>query len=155
VITFNYDLVLERLAASVPGSKLLVVKPGQVSGMDGHAKVLKLHGSVNWALDPDSGLIQVGQKEDFALTCEPERLCIASPGPSKVKTTGYFADLWRLAAAELTRARQIAFIGYRMPPTDVRAADWILSAIATGVAYWKEQLRNPRKSRGIREVTPP
>jgi hypothetical protein len=153
VITFNYDLVLEKLIAAVPESKLLIVKPGQVNGMDDHAKVLKLHGSVNWDLDPGSGTIQVGEPDDFALRCDANHLCIASPGPSKAQKTACFADLWHLAAAELTRARRIVFIGYRMPPTDVRAADWILAAIATCAAYWKKALK-PRRNRRTNATIP-
>ena len=157
IITFNYDRVLENLIevlgfekgplGIVPpvGPKSADVPPPQPqqTSMLSHgthqAKVQKLHGSVDWHLAPGD-LVQIGREKTYALRCEDECLCIAGPGPSKIKRTRQFESLWVAAEQALREASKIAFIGYRFPPTDVEAARRLLGAISDNTAKRRKAL---------------
>jgi hypothetical protein len=151
IITFNYDLVLERLRDARNedasrthgdnGSKLFVVKPGQVDDpgkWSGCTPVLKLHGSVDWCKQtlnkgqPNERVFVEVKDPLFALRCKPEELAIATPGPSKAREAKGFKALWDLATSALAEADEVVFIGYRFPETDADAREALLGAIGDG-----------------------
>lgn len=131
IITFNYDLVIERLALSIP--KLAVVEPSGVAAAPLNSiPLLKLHGSVDWKrVAVTGGPVQyrTGQSDDFAVTCDDNELAIATPGLTKRAMVGGFGALWQQAEAELIAADAIVFVGYRFPPTDSEALSRLLGAI--------------------------
>jgi hypothetical protein len=140
VITFNYDLVIEKLAEAVratTGEKFRV--PTSVpEGMTfpGMVTVLKLHGSVNWRMTAGGNAKPevVAQADDyFALSCPSDEMVIASPGPTKLATTvgGPLSSLWAAATFALRRAEAVVFVGYRFPPTDSAARRELIDAIGT------------------------
>lgn len=69
------------------------------------------------------------QADDFALTCKPEELAIATPRPSKLKEAKGFESIWNLACEALDTADAIVFIGFRFPETDAYARERLLEAI--------------------------
>ncbi|MCM2333470.1 MAG: SIR2 family protein [Anaeromyxobacteraceae bacterium] len=129
VVTFNYDLVLEKLGAA-NGGKLSVAVPGQVRPMG--VDVLKLHGSVDWEVTGDaSPAFTAMGRDEFPLECkDADQLVIASPGPTKQRITGLLSTLWRSAEAALEEAQAVVFVGYRFPPTDPDARHRLLAALA-------------------------
>jgi hypothetical protein len=128
VLTFNYDLVPDRLAS---GSKLRVLAPSEAP-QPGFVNVIKLHGSVNWRRAGETRPSEINVEADleFALSCEDRELAIASPGPTKQTITRQLEPLWGVAESAIKSANAIVFVGYRFPPTDANARTRLLSAIA-------------------------
>jgi hypothetical protein len=115
IITFNYDLVPEKLADK---TNLHVLLPGEELAPGNVAPVLKLHGSVNWKLE--KGQITVAD-ELFALHGPGDEIAIATPGPSKRSMASAFQHLWTRARSALAKAEAVVFVGYRFPQTDADA----------------------------------
>ncbi len=133
IISFNYDLVVERLDSESP-TKLYVVPPGPKRELPlDKVPLIKLHGSVDWLRIPGQGVpdtFAARQAEDFAITCEDSQLAIASPGMTKQRAVrDDFASLWAQAADALAKADAVVFIGYRFPPTDSEALSQLLAAL--------------------------
>jgi SIR2-like protein len=133
VITFNYDLVVERLGKNPklhPGNKFNVLLPPANSFPPDHVTVLKLHGSVNWRRTETD--VTAVEDDYFALGCKEEEMTIATPGPSKFSNSagGPLESLWVAAKSALRTADAIVFVGYRFPPTDSAARRNLIEAIA-------------------------
>lgn len=134
VISFNYDLVLEKLAAR-PGSKLRVLLPSECPQGPKQlprdvVPVFKLHGSVDWQKN------QAGQVErrklDEILADTESAPFIAAPGRSKQDAVKELEPLWREARNALGRAWALEIVGYGFPATDTAARTWIQSAYSSG-----------------------
>ena len=132
IISFNYDLVVERLGMEEP-HKLFVVPPGAKDMPADKVPLIKLHGSLNWRRMPGTGVpdrFETERGEEFALGCEDYELAIASPGLTKQRAVrDYFSALWTRAEEALAVADAVVFIGYRFPPTDSEALSRLLTAI--------------------------
>jgi hypothetical protein len=125
VVTFNYDIVLEGLAASRKRVSFQYREKKADSSL-----LLKLHGSVNWLLQGTQAVETDGGDVRVALTCNDHQLAIAGPGPGKQKlSSGLFKWCWDEALAALANATAIVFVGYRFPPTDAEAREKLLGAI--------------------------
>jgi hypothetical protein len=139
VITFNYDLVLERLfdpncawwrARSRPPFHL--VRPDTTAGertAETSVVIYKLHGSVNWQRHEDGTYAE--SAEPFAATRAKNghEMGIATPGPNKREMVKEFDALWNGACGALIQAARVAFVGYRFPDTDAYARKRLLQAI--------------------------
>ncbi len=142
VITFNYDLVIEKLQRGTPArDKLRVLLPSLTAGRpsplrldETRVSIIKLHGSANWfAAARDPSVVQVvADTDDYcALECPDDKMVIASPGPTKFLTVnGLLSPLWEAAKVAIKMADAIVFIGYRFPPTDSTARRELIEAIA-------------------------
>lgn len=132
IITFNYDLVLERLEKKPhDGFMVQVVTPSTKKRISGRAPIFKLHGSINWGNIEFSKGREFRVVEDyFALRCTGDELVIASPGPSKEITTGELTVIWGHAEKALKNCEAVVFVGYRFPPTDSRAREFILESLS-------------------------
>lgn len=141
IITFNYDCVPELLNKQT--NTISVVLPELVNNYFPKARLMKLHGSVNWKIEglaPDAESIPTGQETikvvpqqdfDFALKCGDHELAIASPGPIKrAVSAGWLGKLWETAEAAIREANAITFIGFRFPPSDSHARGRLLGAIS-------------------------
>jgi hypothetical protein len=131
VITFNYDLVLEKLAAK-EASRLYVLGPNEDPGAARKAvPVLKLHGSINW-LRLQAGNhaeYQTGRSDTEFLDVDGSQLAIASPGPTKLALTQELRGLWLAAENAIREADAVVFVGYRFPPSDSMAQERLLAAL--------------------------
>jgi hypothetical protein len=128
VITFNYDRVLETLGQNfeVPLPSEVGSPPSPFHGV----RVLKLHGSVDWAVEA-TGCSRV--QWDLPFQKPATELAIAAPGRSKASMTDtLFQPLWHAAKIALRKADAIIFLGYSFPPTDAQARQGLLGAIAEG-----------------------
>jgi hypothetical protein len=161
VITFNYDLVVERLNAwrqssNVGPGAVEARLPGDSKAPSGSsAQLLKLHGSVNWqAKGGAEGRIAVAAGEYFALTGRAEEIVIASPGPTKARTAERLGTLWEQGKAALKEADAIVFIGYRFPPSDSQAREQLLGAVRENTAGFLalHVVLGPERGRDVRRM---
>ena len=139
IVTFNYDMVLERLgeddrvlkfgAASVLGP---TTREQDVAELDEArvVKILKLHGSVSWFKMGTSTMTALLDSEAAKQLGEGSVPVIVGPGPEKVRhQEGELKILWKLAEAALKAADVIVFLGYRFPPSDSQSRTSLLGAI--------------------------
>jgi len=137
VITFNYDLVLER--AIIGERRSVDYKLGQIGKTySSGIPFLKLHGSLNWVYCPDCGRWEiyeepVGHKYNrMACTRKcggyKERL-IVPPNPSKGEYLGVLNELWRKADRLLSQADEIVIIGYSLPEIDISARELLVDSV--------------------------
>src|SRR5271165_5102998 len=135
VISFNYDLVVERALRPVAEEKGIPFG-GHIYGFDvgtsdGHRapKILKLHGSSNWRLD-EGGFSTGRSWKDFDRrpgylrhTGTGTQFPIFLPFWDKNIEKGPWLDLWRMAYLQLRRSDVLLIWGYSLPPTDVKARE--------------------------------
>ncbi|HUO36242.1 MAG TPA: hypothetical protein VMU43_14735 [Candidatus Acidoferrum sp.] len=140
-ITFNYDLCLDYALHSN------VMRPNYcLTDNESGIKLLKLHGSLNWARCPDCNKIVAWNLSDFfkqfvgpdfssinliklkiAENLSKYRHCannaprvpfIAPPTWNKTMYHKELENVWRAAARELSDAENIIICGYSLPDTD-------------------------------------
>jgi hypothetical protein len=158
IVSFNYDLVLEKLGRwrteRAPGvvSPIHVVHPCHnldPKQFEGATRILKLHGSVDWKKTKKSVqlaggetitrvTVTVGKDEWHALDCADEELAIATPGPSKELESLEFESIWGLAMVAIRAADVVALLGYSFPATDAFAKTVLLDAIGGNKAVLGE-----------------
>jgi len=134
IVTFNYDLVLETLGDSqlaAPVSRKGVATPGKPKPLSGYVPIYKLHGSVNWFVN-HNGTVHDDGVDIFRSTISNHTPLIGTPGVSKRTVRDKFLDsIWEEAKKALTEAEVVVFLGYRSPPSDPDARQFILDAIST------------------------
>ncbi|MBN1126872.1 MAG: hypothetical protein JXA82_17860 [Sedimentisphaerales bacterium] len=142
VITFNYDIGVEMAfyrAGIVPQYCL----PNEKTGSP--VKLLKLHGSLNWAMDKSQGIIPLNMNDYFQKygvdwghneaslligshlhdyfekhkKVDVESLPVLVPPTwNKTDYQQSITSVWQQAAKELGEAESIFVIGYSLPETD-------------------------------------
>jgi hypothetical protein len=133
VVSFNYDRVLELLIGKPKRDRgFQVFPPNALSDVEQIAPyVFKLHGSVDWKREEKDNAVTYSVQTDpeFALTCDPDAIGIATPGPGKRIAVQELARVWEEAGRRAKKAEIIVFVGYRFPPSDAEARtkllDWI------------------------------
>ena len=136
VISFNYDLVLDRLSSD-RHSKIRVLMPNEC--IEAHDRwevppavvpVLKLHGSVDWV---ENGEEMVERSNVREILMKEEGIpFVAAPGRSKQEAVESLDPLWRVAKSRLGSADTLVIIGYGFPPSDTRARMAIQNAFGGG-----------------------
>ena len=153
IITFNYDVALERSLAKHEkwdigngyGFQFLADRPPST------VKVYKLHGSVNWfkspvydvpppviftrdlqllgfetLVDPRVGANAMGVDNSGTLIL---------PNPRKrFYWEAFWEPLWKAAAERLREAHEVFIHGYSMPPADLRARELLFENINKSAA---------------------
>jgi hypothetical protein len=131
IISFNYDTLVEEGLSrlNIPFSYGFDM---EMPDFDGSARcarqpasqepkavqVLKLHGSVNWAIQPaESKLLTVfGRYEDVrGRNLSP----LLIPPTWRKDPATQLSDVWEKTVQALSTATRIAIIGYSIPPTDL------------------------------------
>ena len=140
VITTNYDILAERGLRNVPrprvprpgfnyGSGPEILMGGGFPNLDGdrsyvagHVPLLKLHGSISWA-------VERGELVKYH-DCRPAiRGDPAIVAPIVGKTVPhYLRQIWRVAGSCLARASTWVVIGYSLPPYDELVRELLLAA---------------------------
>lgn len=133
VVTFNYDCVVESLLES--REDVQITLPHETIDLS-KVRLFKLHGSVDWRIERTKGITRLERTKDpwFALTCPPEEMVIASPGPRKREVRLIVERLWEEAESLIVAADVIVFLGYRFPPTDSEARTRLLGALQRNVS---------------------
>lgn len=120
IITFNYDLVIEKL------------KQRKWNSENTKNNVLALHGWIDYKRNEQNGntVFKETSDEHFILTCEDSEIGIATPGQTKLKISRELDNLWINTQRNLSEASVIVFVGYRFPVTDIFARQRIIDAIS-------------------------
>jgi hypothetical protein len=132
IVTFNYDLVVERLSTNGESDLFgphTVFTPYMHEDPSG-VPIYKLHGSANWAFQErnPSAFQEYAHVGGFAGS--DKKPLIASPGATKLRLCqGELQQIWQEAKKRICEADVIVFIGYRFPPSDSHARTEILGAI--------------------------
>jgi len=106
---FNYGYGAERLAATTAYPRSAWRKDPQVSGS---VPVLKLHGSLNWAVE-NNELVRYG---DLRPAFRGDAAIV--PPTKRKATPRWLSDIWRQAAVALTTADKLVMVGYSLPEYD-------------------------------------
>jgi hypothetical protein len=135
ILTFNYDLVLEKLRIFAPTPNK-VHQLEHVSESDVpleqtlKAFTLKLHGSLDWLRRKGDGEFYKPESNWDLAKCDGNDIGIAAPGPDKNGCVdGPLSALWAKGLSDLRKATSIIFVGYRFPPSDAVARTRLLTAI--------------------------
>ena len=137
VISLNYDLLLEQAMDQTPLLPLYDLSPEVIGedppGQSGKVRLrlLKLHGSANWAVCP------VCRNRIYGLRCSEASLVgtshvpacrdcggqattrlIVPPTWNKEEYRMLLNSVWKSAANEIAAAQRLVIVGYSMPETD-------------------------------------
>lgn len=134
VISFNYDCLVDFCLARCatdkgwsPSFGYGLNESGEVRDSDVWAsgskdprceetiKLLKLHGSLNW-LDDGEGAYRL-IRHPYELGNQP---LIIPPEWNKRIGEAPFREIWKSARTAVSQAKCVVFVGYSMPPTDLR-----------------------------------
>lgn len=147
IITFNYDMMFDKYLlkrSNLSARKIyfdsIKTRAGRLEENDQKEKydnplLLKLHGSVNWRTPTTEYRRILGDRPEDAgeridpvwfektratvSTTDEISPCIVPPLPNKpITEISLFKYLWTKAAEYLSTAKEIAIIGYSLPPTD-------------------------------------
>ena len=128
-ISFNYDLLLEEALSSLhipfgygflPKAVAYASGLRQGAGNDQNSaiKLLKLHGSINWALPGRRGR-KLTIFPEYADLRQDNLIPTLIPPTWRKDLSGNGAALWKEAVNALTTATRIVIIGFSMPDTDL------------------------------------
>jgi hypothetical protein len=133
IVTFNYDLAVERLAKNLEEDFPIHVLTGatdvdSVNLVEGTLPIAKLHGSVGSTLDAIEFNAPATADELSDLITSSRRIAgICIPGPQKANAS--FNPIWDKACEYIQDADEIHIVGYRFPETDSLALNRIRSAV--------------------------
>lgn len=153
-ITFNYDTLLEESLAflKVPfdygfDKENAILNSRAKACSDPKAiKVLKLHGSVNWAHDSTNTEKTANRVTVFEKYDDPRSLKLV---PQLVPPTwrkvfdGPLADVWKQAIDNLRTATRIVVIGFSIPPTDTHFKFLMSSGLKENISLREIVFINP------------
>lgn len=128
VITFNYDTVLENALSNWKLKSWYGFESNSVEYDDTSTfvsennddltlPVLKLHGSVNWAMPQENGRLRIyGSYEELL---GQNRQVLLVPPTWRKTFSGPISHVWDAAVRALRDATRIVIIGFSIPPTDI------------------------------------
>lgn len=130
IITFNYDLVVERALSELHGTTTQF--GGWIYGFEslrvenGSCPLIhKLHGSSNWLRGSD-GQFEVNQDSWRTFNDHPgyqRSAAIMLPFWDKKIEQPPWSYIWRKAARQLEDTKTLIVWGYSLPPTDLKARE--------------------------------
>ncbi|MFI5353675.1 MAG: SIR2 family protein [Candidatus Binatales bacterium] len=156
LITFNYDLTAEialrdlRIPFSYglsgrsvnfgPGTSSLMLS--EEYAPQSAPRVLKLHGSINWAIPGG-----VGQKltfyKDYADLREKRLTPVLVPPTWRKYFGGQLSDVWDTAVRSLRTATRIVILGYSIPQTDLHFKYLLATGLQDNISLRKIVFVNP------------
>lgn len=155
-ITFNYDCLVEDALQSLGVRYTYGFKPKSVSyddecrGLDLYdpkaIKVLKLHGSVNWALPGKRGrklTVFRSYADVMGKNLYPE---LIAPTWRKV-FDGQLNNIWDNAITELATASRVIVIGFSMPPTDMHFKYLLAAGLKKNISLREIVFVDPARQR--------
>lgn len=117
-ITFNYDQLLERALDGLGVPFSYGVKTLDSDEKTGNlVRVLKLHGSINWAI-PEGKRSEVRAFSSFEEVIKQGLAPQLIPPTWRKDSLSAFSSIWTEAIRSLGRATRIVVIGFSIPPTD-------------------------------------
>lgn len=156
-VSFNYDLLIEEALTSLgvpfsygfaPRTVTEHESAGGISLASGaEIKVLKLHGSTNWAFPGYQG----GRLTIFRAY---EEVRAAGHAPELVPPTwrksfdGPLVHVWKEALVQISKATRIVIIGFSVPPTDLHFKYLLAAGLRENISLREIVFVNP-DSQGI------
>jgi hypothetical protein len=147
VISFNYDLVVERalrghaVVNEVPFVPAIYRLNADDQPVSRFPKILKLHGSVNWRMEGGQFDVRTSDWNNFDETPgyrgysgEGTRFPIFLPFWDKQVTRGPWLPLWRKAHQQLNKTEYMIVWGFSMAITDVKARELFTISVPNGGA---------------------
>lgn len=117
-ITFNYDQIIENALTGLGVAYDLGLDGDSKSNNGTETRLLKLHGSMNWALPKRArSIVQVF--DDYRQVIDAGLTPHLVPPTWKKDSAGSFTSIWRHALKALTDATRVVIVGFSMPPTDM------------------------------------
>jgi hypothetical protein len=148
IISFNYDLVVERAlreeadALGVDFSPVIYrlgSETNDANDVPPFPKILKLHGSVNWELHDKQFGVRTKSWDDFDSTPgyrgysgEGTQFPIFLPFWDKQVTRIPWLALWKKAHQQLRKTKYVIVWGFSLQPTDVKARELFTISIPNG-----------------------
>jgi hypothetical protein len=138
IVTFNIDFMLERgLFEKGIIVDYIFDKTRKWNGMSLNAdfgiRILKLHGSLNWSIEPDetTGGEKIVINENDIIIVKP-RLKPFIVEPTLRKVIGYpeLKKVWQKAYESISNAHYLIICGYSFPTSDLHAVSFLRSAIS-------------------------
>ena len=158
IITFNYDLTVETALRSLrvdfsyglkkpsqaslgPGGPDLGVLPDDVAP-ETVPRILKLHGSVNWAMVGESApqLTFCGSYRDIR---DRDLVPALAPPTWRKGFDGQLSDVWEAAVRSLETATRIVILGYSIPQTDLHFKYLLAAGLQENISLRKVIFVNP------------
>jgi len=162
-VIFNWDATLDRVTFFLDGNDNFTEFAEKayfhVNGADFHSrpKIARPHGGIFWwkaTETPPPGSLKIGESEengkdvyavpflnkDLSLNAE---MAIAPPTWRKHATMEAFRIQWKAIKQALQNARQIIFIGYSFPRSDLHFRNFIAYALANNPYSPKVYAWNP------------
>lgn len=139
-ITFNYDTVLEDTldGLGVPFSygfshqEVSIVGKGRGVEEKSGIKVLKIHGSVNWARSKVTNSTRVFDSYAALRTAQLSPQLI--PPSWRKSYLNLFSSIMDKAVAELSTATRIIVVGFSMPQTDVHFKYMLAAGLSANIS---------------------
>jgi SIR2-like protein len=149
IVSFNYDLVVEdslrRLGIPVcyGFGEGIDVEPDlkldqQVAGP---IDMLKLHGSLNWGVDLDRGVVVCS---DYQRVRELELAPMLMPPTWNKSAWNAFQYVWSGAMKAIESATRIVIIGFSIPPTDQHFKYLLAAGLAKNSSLRSIRIVDPR-----------
>lgn len=161
IITFNYDLIVESALSDLGkaysyGFKKKTVNFDDsakcVQAADAHSvDVLKLHGSVNWALPGSQGRKMTVYGSYSHLVANELCPIIAPPTWRKV-ITRQIEDVWKAAVSALSTATRVLVIGFSIPRTDPHFKYLIAAGLRENISLRQFLFVNPSAPQLVRRL---
>jgi hypothetical protein len=157
IISFNYDTLIEeglgrwripfsyRFEKELPSFHTFAqciqvsssTRPDAIS-------VLKLHGSVNWALDAENKRLSVFRTYEEVRNKNLSPLLV--PPTWRKDPAAQLSDVWDGAVSALRSATNVIIIGYSIPPTDQHFKYLLAAGLRDNISLRKVYFVNPRAS---------
>lgn len=148
IITFNWDTLLDQTLEKFRNGKFWNRCWGYGKSTREHfpyekseneiipkkyVKLLKLHGSINWAEKGGTGSTiknwGSSNKEGEVIKMMPPKM-FKTEITSPAQNNSFYMDVWKEAEEQLLRCRRLVFIGYSFPPTDFAVGNMLRRAIS-------------------------
>lgn len=117
---YGYGLKLGARGKALSGDEHW--QPARPAAKDETVHLYKLHGSMHFKVSGALTKERVDLKQrPYTRQAGSLRFSIIPPEWHKAYYEGVFAGLWKQAASAIHRAKQIVFVGYSLPPTDLHS----------------------------------
>ena len=155
IITFNYDLTIETALRALKVTFSYGLKGEQVAfgsgssdilseqlAQEGTTRVLKLHGSVNWAIPGGDSpkLTFYGSYDDIR---KRGLIPAVAPPTWRKDFDGQLSDVWEVAVGSLQTATRIVILGYSIPQTDLHFKYLLGAGLQENISLRKVLFVNP------------
>ncbi len=150
IITFNYDDLIETSLRRIntPFDYGFQLDGVTCTGHEkGGTRLLKLHGSVTWGQDTDSGKTKVLSSYDEVRSQNMTPDLIPPTWNKHIR--GHFIEIWTEAIKALSSATKIVVVGFSMPPTDLHFKYLLAAGMKDNISLREVVFVDPDRSNTV------